>query len=61
MGADDYITKPFSYEVFVARVNVLLKKQLRKYNSVFNCGDLSINKLNCKVFVKGNSAYKSGV
>ena len=53
MGADDYITKPFSYEVFVARVNVLLKRQLRKNNSVLNFGELSINQLNCKVFVQG--------
>lgn len=52
-GADDYIVKPFSYEVFVARVNVLLKKQLRESRSVLNCGDLSINQLNCKVFVSG--------
>ena len=51
-GADDYIVKPFSYEVFVARVNVLLKKQLRKNNSVLKWGDLSINKLNCKAYVK---------
>lgn len=51
-GADDYIIKPFSYEVFVARVNVLLKRQLKKSNAVINCGDLSINQLSCKVLVK---------
>lgn len=50
-GADDYIIKPFSYEVFVARVNVLLKKRLKESSSVINCGDLSINQLNCRVFV----------
>ena len=53
-GADDYIIKPFSYEVFIARVNVLLKKQLKESSSVINCGDLSINQLNCKVFVKND-------
>lgn len=52
-GADDYIVKPFSYEVFVARVNVLLKKQLRKNNSILKIGELSINQLSCKAFVKG--------
>lgn len=50
-GADDYIVKPFSYEVFVARVNVLLKKQLRESRSVLKFGNLSINQLNCKVYV----------
>ena len=53
-GADDYIIKPFSYEVFIARVNVLLKKQLKESSSVISCGDLSINQLNCKVFVKND-------
>lgn len=52
-GADDYIVKPFSYEVFVARVNVLLKKQIRENNSILRFGDLSINKLNCKITVQG--------
>lgn len=52
-GADDYITKPFSYEVFVARVNVLLKKQLKKNNSIMDFGDLTINQLNCKISVQG--------
>ena len=29
-GADDYISKPFSYEVFTARINSHLKKLKRK-------------------------------
>ena len=50
-GADDYIIKPFSYEVFVARVNVLLKKQIRKKSQVLNYKNLQIDQLSCKVFV----------
>jgi len=38
-GADDYISKPFSYELFVARVNTALKESLRRQAEMIDiCG-----------------------
>ncbi len=56
-GADDYIIKPFSYEVFVARVNVLLKRQLKQSSSVITRCDLTVNQLSCKVSVKNEEVH----
>lgn len=45
MGADDYITKPFSLMVLISRINALLRRNL-KVNSSENiiCGSLIFNK-----------------
>lgn len=45
MGADDYITKPFSLMVLISRINALLRRNL-KGNSSENiiCGSLIFNK-----------------
>nr|WP_105617291.1 response regulator transcription factor [Vallitalea okinawensis] len=32
LGADEYISKPFSYEIFIARVNVLLRRVVKEKN-----------------------------
>jgi two-component system, OmpR family, response regulator ResD len=38
-GADDYVAKPFGYEVFVARVRALLRKTIQERSSgVETCG-----------------------
>ena len=42
-GADDYIAKPFSYEVFVARLNTFLRKLKRERLAELIIGDLVIN------------------
>ncbi|BEP30299.1 response regulator transcription factor [Helicovermis profundi] len=43
LGADEYITKPFSYEIFMARVNSLLRRTNKiSQNTVFLEG-ISIN------------------
>jgi DNA-binding response OmpR family regulator len=52
IGADDFIAKPFSYKIFVARVNTLLRRVLVKRDSLVEEGCLKINGQNHTVFVE---------
>ncbi|MFF3269667.1 response regulator transcription factor [Streptomyces chrestomyceticus] len=42
-GADDYLTKPFSYVVLVARIKALLRRRGRTALPVLRVGELSID------------------
>jgi DNA-binding response OmpR family regulator len=42
-GADDYITKPFSYVVLVARLRALLRRGVRERPAVLQAGDLKLD------------------
>jgi len=52
-GADDYIAKPFSYEVFVARLNALLRKVKKDRTEMIVAGNIQIDQSSHKVLING--------
>ncbi len=50
-GADDYLTKPFSFEELLARIRVQLRKK-EQVDNILYCADLAIN-LNTKEVSRG--------
>ena len=56
-GGDDYVTKPFSYELLLAKINSQLRRAYGEYSggeSALELGDCSFNKLRFTLKCKDN-------
>ncbi|ROQ39841.1 DNA-binding response OmpR family regulator [Frondihabitans sp. PhB188] len=49
-GADDYLTKPFSFSVLLARMRALVRRGARERPTVLEAGDLRLDPASRKVF-----------
>ncbi|MBA2796217.1 response regulator transcription factor [Streptococcus porcinus] len=55
-GGDDYLTKPFSFDLLVAKINSQLRRAYGEYSNNekgFQCGDCHFNKLRFTLTSKG--------
>ncbi|WP_250675885.1 response regulator transcription factor [Paraclostridium ghonii] len=63
MGADDYIVKPFSTQVLVAKVQAILRRTYSYNNSlksdIIKYKDVTLNVLESKIYFKDNSVELS--
>lgn len=59
IGADQYITKPFSPNVLVARVEALLRRTMSALSATIELGGVKIDKTAHSVFVMGEEIYMS--
>ena len=41
MGADDYITKPFSMSVLISKINAILKRTVKLHDTIIHSGELT--------------------
>lgn len=55
LGADDYITKPFSYEVLTARVRSCLRKNRRFSSDIVKIGNLEMDSTNKTALIQGKN------
>lgn len=53
VGADDYVTKPFSIDVLLARVNAHLRRRRQQQPRLFKFGDCKLDTASHKLFRQG--------
>lgn len=55
LGADDYIRKPFSYEVLIARVKSCHRKYSKSKPETVDVGELRIDFTNRQIYIRGEN------
>jgi DNA-binding response OmpR family regulator len=58
-GADDYMTKPFGFAEFLARVRALLRREAQKRSSVMRFADLEVDTATRRVYRGGREILLS--
>jgi DNA-binding response OmpR family regulator len=60
IGADDYLTKPFEFGEFLARVRALLRRRSTNRTSIMCVGDLEVDTASRRVYRAGTEVSLSG-
>ncbi len=58
-GADDYITKPFRYEIFMARIRSALRRVNKNPQAVHKIGDFELDEIEHAVKLEGQEVEMS--
>lgn len=60
LGADDYITKPFSFMVLISKINAVLRRAAANSASkVIQCGDITYYPESMKIYKNGEELFLS--
>ena len=61
IGGDDYIEKPYSLGVLLAKVKATLKRYSKKENNIYDDGNLKVDYINKEVTVKGKETKLTSI